>query len=475
MIIMKKSYQKFYKYDTLKELYFNEKTNKWVKRIDDRKGKSIGKSIGKNIGKNIKPVKNGFHMYDFNIEYSSNIEIQERMNLFLTKIIYKYVHFIDRNDNNILFDMDIIDFDKSVYVYFSYRNIITLLGINYYKNILKWLVEENYIIEVNKYNKYKDTLFTFKPTDKLLNIKYTLKLTETLRVYNSLVIYYKKIEKKLGEYKFLFNTMSSYNIDITKEQYIEIINKKYDINKHGDYELYLKRNMYKFDNIINYNGLNKYERVESFVVDTFSGRFHSIFTNIPSECRKYITEVKKNNKTIDTSIDLKQSQICILSKLLLNEIGTNSFTTDTNNNDMYLLFKEKYMLNSRKESKKYMFNLLFGKPYCENKQGGKWISKEHKEFKSMYPGAAEYIIKLKLTPNKLEKQWSILAQKLQELEVDIFFGIWLELKQNKIKFICIHDELIVNEQDSEKTLLIMKKHMDIKLKGVNFELVMNKK
>ena len=489
MIIVKEYSGRMWKYDTNKELYFNEYTNKWVKNPRYQKGKfkgkSIGKTVGESVGKNITLntdsndiIVEGFHTYNWGINYSSNIEVQERLNVFLTILVYKYRSYINRQLKNSVFSMDNEDIDK-IYAYFERNELISLLGVKW-KELIKFLSEENYIKLIPRQNKYYDMLYTFEVQNKLLDINPITIKTETLRVYNSLIIYYKKVEKQLGELKFMFDIMSKFNIDITEERFIEIIKNKYPsyvkekISEHKKYlneKDYMERNSHIFKNILFYNKLTKFERLYSFKVDKFSGRLHSIFTNIPSECRKYI---KLNKEHINIEIDLRQSQVCCLSKLLLEEIGENNFTKDCNNNDMYLMFKDLNNLESRDISKKFLFNILFGSPYVLNKEGHKFITKEHKQFKKLYPGAAEYIIKEKLKPNKLEKQHSIIAQKLQKIEVDMFTEIWKELKDNKIKFVTIHDSVMVNEKDMDITYEIINRIISEKLKGVKYELRINK-
>ena len=462
-------------YDDKSGLYYNHFTNRWIK--DPRKPLR-GKLKGKSIGKSISPSpKEDFHYFDFNIKISDNIEDNERIQLFLTKVIQKYRVHLYRKDGNILFDMDNNSYEEDTYSYFTYNDIRNLLGSNY-KRRLDWLLSNNYIRREYKTSLYGNYLYTFIPLNKLLLCEAEIIPVKTLRVWNSLIVYYKKKEKALGELSYLFDIVSKFNFKITQQQFNEVLKnnyseykkeKEYKREKYFELEDYIEHNQYIYKNILHYNKLSRYERLDYFSKDKFSGRFHSIFTSIPKKIRELYIE------GITNSIDLKQSQPTFLAKLVKDSKGDNDYTRDVENNDIYLKLLDKSNISNRNISKVHLFSIIFGKVYITNSKGYTFMNKKHSEFCRLYPKAGEYITELKTSKNTLKKQHSILALKLQQLELSVFKIMWERLKELKIKFIPVHDEILFNKKDFDIVNKIfnetLKDELNIKFKLNYYEQV----
>lgn len=187
-----------------------------------------------------------------------------------------------------------------------------------------------------------------------------------------------------------------------------------------------------------------------FTVDKFSKRVHTPVTSFSKEYRPNL--LLYGEKT--TSFDVVTMQPLLLGKILINEIGKNEFSDWINNgNDIYKILQGKTNLCTRDEAKKKFFEILFGKP---NKQletlfnASNWINWIN-EFKNK-----------PFTPNPhtLEKNHSNLAYLLQTTEVTLMTKLWVKLIENNIPFVSVHDEVIVQIQNSIQTLELFKSVME---------------
>ncbi|MCC5922309.1 MAG: hypothetical protein JJT77_00870 [Crocinitomicaceae bacterium] len=177
-----------------------------------------------------------------------------------------------------------------------------------------------------------------------------------------------------------------------------------------------------------------------FNVDVFSGRVHTPITSFKGEYRKNI--LIDELETI--SIDVVTMQPLLLGSILKSKIGENEYSNwiDTGE-DIYLMLQSKAKLSTRDEAKKRFFEILFSRPNDSLKKmfgNSTWI---------------EWINEFKrqpFTPNPhtLEKNHSNLAWLLQTSEVTIMTEVWSCLLDAGVKFLSVHDEVIVKHTDYKK-------------------------
>ena len=178
---------------------------------------------------------------------------------------------------------------------------------------------------------------------------------------------------------------------------------------------------------------NQYLRL-FFYSDNFSGRIHTPVTSLKSNIRKQILLDGKPT----TAIDVATMSPLALGSILKDKIGTNEFSNWIDDGkDIYSLLQEKLKLDDRESAKKKFFEIIFA-PASEKlaKMFGNanWISWVN-EYKSKV---------LKSNPRSERKPHSNLAWLLQSKEVEVMGEIWKMLTNKKIKFLSVHDEIIVN-------------------------------
>ncbi len=181
-----------------------------------------------------------------------------------------------------------------------------------------------------------------------------------------------------------------------------------------------------------------------FVIDHFSGRVHTPITSLKSSIRSNI--LLDNEET--TSIDVVTMQPVILGAILKKNIGKNDFSACIDSGqDIYSIIKEKLNLATRDEAKQKFFEILFATSNNELSRmfgNANWITWIN-EFKSE-PFVAN--------PRTLEKNHSNLAWLLQKSEVQLMRKVWKRLLHHGIKFLSVHDEIIVKVTDHENALRI---------------------
>jgi len=186
-----------------------------------------------------------------------------------------------------------------------------------------------------------------------------------------------------------------------------------------------------------------------FSVDSFSGRVHSPIVNLKSRLRK---ELKFHGGKC-VSLDVKQMQPTVLAKILLDSIGGNSFSDSIfKGEDVYVLLQRSAKLPTRADAKKFLFQLIFGKPmndigkmFSGNTEWVDWIN----DYKSRTETN---------NPHKEEKHTN-LAWLLQYSEVQVMTGIWTELKQLEIPFLTIHDDVLCREGDEGEVYDVMDRQL----------------
>jgi hypothetical protein len=96
-----------------------------------------------------------------------------------------------------------------------------------------------------------------------------------------------------------------------------------------------------------------------FSVDSFSNRVHSPVVNLKGNLRFNIRFYSE--KVV--SLDIKQMQPTILARVLSDNLGPNSFSDAIDRGeDVYIHLQRTAGLSTRSDAKKYLFQLIFGKP-----------------------------------------------------------------------------------------------------------------
>jgi hypothetical protein len=179
-----------------------------------------------------------------------------------------------------------------------------------------------------------------------------------------------------------------------------------------------------------------------FNVDEFSGRVHTPITSLKSDIRKNI--LLENEETL--SIDVVTMQPVLLGAILKNKIGGNDFSNWIDEGkDIYMMLQTKMNLSTRNEAKKKFFEILFAHSNNELSRmfgNANWITWIN-DFKSK---------PFEPNPHTLEKNHSNLAWLLQTYEVKLMKEVWHQLLNHGIKFLSVHDEVIVKATNHQKAL-----------------------
>ena len=176
-----------------------------------------------------------------------------------------------------------------------------------------------------------------------------------------------------------------------------------------------------------------------FKVDTFSGRVHTPISGMSKFLRPHL--LLQNEQTV--SFDVSQMQPTLLSGVLKNEVGKNSFSDAIDNGmDIYIQLQNKAGLDTREQGKEKFYGIFYGKP--NDKISELFGKEEWLEWINWYKSTLE-----PRNP-KGEKIYNNLAWLLQTLEVDLMTEVWRELAKKAIPFLTVHDEIICKKSDSER-------------------------
>jgi len=196
--------------------------------------------------------------------------------------------------------------------------------------------------------------------------------------------------------------------------------------------------------------LRKKHISDFFSVDAFCGRVHTPVVNLKGSLR---FQLKFYGKKI-VSLDVKQMQPTVLAKVLFDSIGSNSFSDAVfTGKDVYVLLQEVARLPTRDDAKKYLFQLIFGKP--KNDIGKMFEGDQHKwvDWINSYKSNTE-----PRNPHK-EKTHTNLAWLLQYSEVQVMTPIWQRLKDKEVPFLTVHDELLCTKNDKNTVYKIMEEEL----------------
>lgn len=248
----------------------------------------------------------------------------------------------------------------------------------------------------------------------------------------------------------IYDTLKCSSIDISDYQLAEALVNSCHRHGYPDPHQYLDENMESLKECIqDFNSNSSMYIVE----DPFGNRVHTFVSKIPKEIRTGYVFIN-GNPTVE--LDLHQSQMVILGKLLDDMYGINSFSRKVKESDIYLDFGYRNGITDRGEAKKFMYRALF------NRKG----SKADLMFKEAYPDAYPFIRNIKsihLPQNPSWKWHSNLAYMLQQEESGIFRNLWSELQQEGIKFLTAHDSIIVKDSDGDSAEEIMRRNMELQI------------
>lgn len=186
-----------------------------------------------------------------------------------------------------------------------------------------------------------------------------------------------------------------------------------------------------------------------FTVDAFSHRVHTPIVNLKHEFRK---NIRFHGEKL-ASLDVEQMQPTILAKILSRTVGVNPFSTAIfNGEDVYVLLQQNANLGTRPEAKKFLFQLIFGKPMNDItkviKGDSKWVDWINNYKKTDEPN----------NPHRKDRHTN-LAWLLQYSEVKVMSDIWSSLMNLDIPFLSIHDEVLCRVSDRHIVKDVMEKEL----------------
>ncbi len=182
-----------------------------------------------------------------------------------------------------------------------------------------------------------------------------------------------------------------------------------------------------------------------FIVDEFAKRVHTPVTNFPSLLRNQL----ELDGIPTMAFDVAQMQPTLLANILRHEIGENQFTNwiDTGH-DIYTELQKLAQLETRKQAKDRFYQITFAPPTSELAKlfgAARWIDWIN-EYKSK-PNPQN--------PHDRNKRYSSLAWRLQNDEVRIMRQIWRKLHTANIRFLSVHDEVIVKRTQAYEARIII--------------------
>ncbi|MFA5417031.1 MAG: hypothetical protein WC341_01095 [Bacteroidales bacterium] len=356
--------------------------------------------------------------------YDFGLGLDLKQNVFLTKVIRKHRLQATRYEN--------------AYAYMTIGEKKSLLGNPTYKKRLEELLNRKLIIEVplgkNEMNA-NQILIGYIPS--------TLTYTRKKAYLPSLDRYNKILEDSLSpEAGSIYQTLLHSQVDITEEQLPIALRQTCTRNGRTDHDKYLMDNIAEIqERILDFNHNSSMYVVE----DKFGDRVHTFASGLHQEIRKNNLLIY-GNKTIE--LDLHQSQMVILGKIMKEYFGANSFSDLVEKEDVYTHFGKLNGITQRSEAKKLMFRALF------DRKG----SKADLMLKTAFSDSYEFIANIKsikIGQNPSLKGYSNLSFMLQREESGIFRDVWKTLITNNIPFLTAHDSIIVEKQNESMARQIM--------------------
>lgn len=368
-----------------------------------------------------------------------------RLNFFFTKLRQKEtaLQFIHKED--------------FTGVYFSKQELSAIFGQKNYITTLEELVTQHLIEKATLSNQRRSNLHVFKPHTRQAIQTRAVVPSYMPKVLNAVNSYYTYKSKELSETgKMQLSNLRLTRIDISYTDFMQSVIHHFPIYvqlksdaglQPNTIQEYTQAHQYLWNRIVDFNTTRGKALFDFVSEDNFGNRFHSIITQLP----KFIKSqgVIKLHKEDTIELDLHQSQPCILAHLLEEYDSSNDFTKKFRSEpDIYDFMWDRFSLSSRDGAKKMMFTMLFGKPH----------GKTQDEFRLMFPKAARIIKQIKTTripENPSKKLHSNMAFKLQRYESEMFREVWSALNTEKIRFLSVHDSVIVQQRNEARARLIM--------------------
>jgi len=372
-------------------------------------------------------------------------EFTFRLNFFFTKLRQKEtaLQFIFKDD--------------FYGVYFSHTELEAIFGNKNYIPVIQQLTSDQLIEKATLSNSSRSNLYIFKPHTRE-PLQYRAEVPLYLpKAFNAVNQYYTGKAKQLSETgKMQFQNLRLTSIDISHTDFTQAVADHYLTYNQLKTESGFTPNTLKeyhiahqhlWNRLVDFNTSRGKALYDFVSEDRFGNRFHSIITQLP----KFIKSkgVIKLHKEDTVELDLHQSQPCILAHILQDIDSSNDFSkTFHAEPDIYEYMMNRFSLSSRDAAKKMMFTMLFGKPH----------GKQQEEFRLMFPKAASIIKQIKTTKineNPSSKLHSNMAFKLQRYESKMFREVWKALHADRIRFLSVHDSVLVQKQHTEHARDIM--------------------
>lgn len=327
--------------------------------------------------------------------------------------------------------------------------------------ILDILVANNIIIldrteKTTYYSKENNKLlftYRFKIKDFDLYKGYTEKTsvnyTKNETIFKKL--YQIKVKGFSGEMLKIVNMQCKMDVNITEDEfYTETLNyyptycKKKESKEETvkEFDIYYKEDaLPRLELIQKWNKLSlKDRKIQKFVkICKYGNRLHTLFTFIPSYCRKYIDGLGEGIK----EIDLHQSQPTIFNKILTDNNIFGKFNDALTNGDIYDTYEPDVNV-PRTVKKSKLFSGIFSAHGAPDFLA---FEKVYKEEASMMRELQKNTILYYTGTNKKIKQHKNISALLQRKESEIFKAIWIKLINKRIKFISVHDAIYCNTED----------------------------
>ena len=372
-----------------------------------------------------------YHVYG-EVSHIPKSTIQgERVNIFLTEL----------NRRSALVSVTAKPSEK-LHVYFTYKEIRSLLSHNRYKEALEDLISRNIISRIYKESVYQIPLFTFRPI-QLIPIQENVRIRNK-KVVNAVNHYFEidgdPISAKVRGY--LRTSLIKTTIHITDEDFTSRTRERYDQyleefpedETPRSFPVYLEDMRLKLAMIRQYSQLSPEDRSQYIKTDDFSGRIYTIASGLPRWSRAYI---RLNDEPV-AEVDMIASHPYLLYNILKGtDFSLFLEALNATGEDFYTEYGELIGKGPRGIVKTRFLRSIYGRN----------DSSYFAEFKSIFPEAAakiEEIKSIRIIGNPSKKgTYTNLSYKILKKEVRIFTRVWKELHSAGIMFLPIHDGVLI--------------------------------
>jgi len=437
MIINKKHRERQYQYDTVKELFLNDLTQKWVKdpRVNDADIKSCYHQL----------YHPSFDSIVKDIAFNYRQEQRIRFMLFLLndKITRRSFY----NDSKPIEEQETV---VSAWI----NDIRDILGRKDHTRIMYELVEKNVLIKYNMTSP-RGKIYTYSFNEVIDYNNISIK-SITSKVVHTLIQTY--IRKHIKKDKLSTHIVDNNQfIDITRDQIYEIYENKWrEFNVRPDKEEYMVNADFCWWMINRWNeGNDDFKYSTMNICDDFGHRFHYIYTYIPSEIRAYSAKKVR-------CFDVVNSQPAILADLILTSTGCSIKEPFIKAVEECRIYEDtaKRVGCTRKEAKPIIFESMYCKP----------SQRAQKEFNELYPFTGNEIVKMKSVVEDedgfeipLSDSHKELSKSMQRKEAAMWREIWNNLIDWGYDILPLHDSVYIKNATA-KQLAYARKYIRSTLK-----------